>query len=52
MKFCFLSFLVSQPGLERNNVGMVLFNFLNFFAMFLGIYNPGRVGMEIKFSLS
>ena len=46
MKF-FSHFLgLSHPGLERNNAGMMFFNFLNFFAIFLEFSCPGCVGME------
>ena len=38
---------LSQPGLDRNNAGMMFFNFLNFFSFFfLEFSSPGRVGTE------
>ena len=47
---------LSQPGLDRNIVRMMLFSFLNFFLFVLELSSPGRVGMEfgtkIFFSLS
>ena len=33
-----------QPGLHRNNVGMMFFDFLNFFTIFLEFSSLGRVG--------
>ena len=45
-----------HPVMAKNNVGKRFFNFLNFFAIFLGIFLPGRVqtefGTKIFFSLS
>ena len=35
---------LSQPGLDRNNAGMMYFNFLFFF--FLEFFSPSRVGTE------
>ena len=38
-KFFFSPFLnLSHPGLDRNIARMMFFNFLNFFAIFFGIF--------------
>ena len=36
----------SHPVLDRNNVGMMFFNFLDFVQFFLEFSCPGWVGME------
>ena len=45
MKFVFS---LSQPGLDRNNVEMLFFNFLNYIAIFLGIFYPRSGWNEIR----
>ena len=37
---------LSQPSLDRNNAGMIFYNFLNFFAIFFGISSLRRVRTE------
>ena len=39
--FFFLFFGLSHPVLAKNNAGKRIFNFLNFFAIFFGIFLPG-----------
>ena len=41
LKFFSLFPSLSQPVLDRNNAGIYFFNFLNFFAIFFGIFLPG-----------
>ena len=41
MKFFFLFLGLSQLGLDRNSARMMFFNFLNHFAIFLGILYSG-----------
>ena len=55
--FFFLIFALSQPVLDRNNVGINFFNFLNFFTIFYFEFSSsGEVGTEfgsrILFSFS
>ena len=46
-KFFFLFLGLSHPVLDRNNAGMMYFNFLNFFAIFfLEFSSQGRVCTE------
>ena len=45
-KFFSLLLSLSQPGLDRNIVGMMFFNFLVFFPIFLEFSSPCRVRME------
>ena len=55
LNFFFLFLGISHPGLFRNSVKMMFFNFLNFLAIFFGNGNPARVGTEFGtkiFSLS
>ena len=40
LNFFFLLFGLSHPVLAKNNAGKRFFNFLNFFAIFLGIFLP------------
>src|SRR6266702_3545744 len=37
-KFCFHFFGLSHPVLAKNNAGKRLYNFLNFFTIFFGIF--------------
>ena len=49
MKIFFSLFLdLSHPDLDRNNAGMMFFNFLNFFAIFFGIFFLGSGRNEIQ----
>ena len=55
LKFFSLFLSLSQLGLDRNKVRMVFFTFLNFFAIFLGVFYPGSGWKGIQneiFSLS
>ena len=44
LNFFFLFLGLSHPGLDRNNVGMMFFSFLNFFGIFL--LGSGRNGIQ------
>ena len=46
MKFCFPILCLSRPVLARNKVGMMFFNFLNFYTFFFKFSKPGWVGMD------
>ena len=41
VKFCVHPFGLSHPVLAKNNPGKRFYNFLYFFAIFLGIFLPG-----------
>ena len=41
VKFCFHFFDLSHPVWAKNNTGKWFYNFLNFFAIFFGIFLPG-----------
>ena len=45
-KFCFPILYLSHPILARNKAGMMFFNFLNFYTIFLKFSKPGWVGMD------
>jgi len=51
VKNSFISFsaylILSLPVLARNNIRKLFFNFLNFFAIFFGIFSPGSSVSEI-----